>query len=102
MENALIQKQKEIGAVENQLKVEKAEFERYRALEMQKIDTDRQQSRETQQKADSMLQIIKALYDKLLALHNKLIQFDDVYLQYAQDYGAQLGNIKREMDGMSI
>lgn len=102
VENALIQKHKEIGAVENQLKEEKAEFERYRALEMQQIDTDRQMSREMQQKADSMLQMIKALYDKMLALHNKLLQFDDVYLQYAQNYGAQLGSIKREMDGLSL
>ena len=48
------------------------------------------------------VKLVKALYDKLLALHNKLLQFDDVYLQYAQDYGAQLGSIKHEMDGLSL
>lgn len=102
LENFLIEKRKEIDTIKSQLDVEITEFKRYRALELQQIDADRQQSRELQQKADNKLQIVKALYNKLLALHNKLLQFDDVYLQYAQDYGAQLGSIKHEMDGLSL
>lgn len=102
LENSLVEKHKEVDMIKSQLEAEIAEFKRYRALEQQQIDVDRQQSRETQQRADSKLQMVKALYDKLLALHNKLLKFDDVYLQYAQDYGTQLGNIRRELDGMSL
>ena len=102
LENSLIEKHKEVDTIKSQLETEIAEFKRYRALEQQRIDSERQYSEEQKQMADSKLQIIKALYDKMLALHNKLLQFDDVYLQYAQSYGAQLGSIRRELDGMSL
>jgi len=102
LENNIIEKHKEIDAIKSQLDVEIVEFKRYRALELQQIDDDRKQTKELRQKADDKLQIVKALYDKMLVLHNKLLQFDDIYLQYAQDYAEQLGSIKRELEGMSL
>jgi hypothetical protein len=101
-EKALIEKQKEADAIKKQLDAEIAEFQHYKTVEQQQIDADRQKSRQSQQEANNKLQMVTALYQKALWLHNKLLKYDDVYLQYAQEFGAQLGSIKQEIDSMSL
>lgn len=102
LETTLLHQYKKLDTERNQLEIAKINFETYRTTESQILEREHAKILEAQQEANSKLQIIIQLYNKLLELHNKLTQHDEIYLKYAQDYGKQLGSLKREMDGLSL
>lgn len=82
----------QLTADQEQLDADKASFEAYKERTEQELVLQRQQ----------VLRGVEQLYDKSLKLHNKLLAHDDAYLKYAQDYGNELGSIKREMSDFSL
>lgn len=98
----LLHKYKELDDEMAQFAKDKIDFETYRASESKVLESEHKKTLKIQQEASNKLHIIMQLYNKLLELHNKLTQHDELYLKYAQDYGKQLGSLKREIDGLSL
>ena len=85
-------REQKVADDEKRLDEDKQQFEAYKADAMQNIEAQRQQT----------LHSVQDLYDKAFALHSKLLKHDDAYLQYAQNYGNELGSVKREITELSL
>lgn len=77
---------------EEKVEDDEKRIEAYKADAVKDLEAQRQQT----------LHDVQGLYDKALALHNKLLRMSDAYLKYAQTYGNELGSLKRQIDGLSL
>lgn len=75
------------------------EFERFRASESQRLETENQNSRLLEQQAKSKLQEAEELYNQSKELHNKLMNMSDIFTeQYADDFAYELGYTKKNIE----
>ena len=104
IENNLKERKKQLDDKEIQLDSLKGEFERFRASESERLETERQHSRQLEQQATTKLQEAEELYEKSKEIHSKLMNMSDVFTEkFADDFARELGYTKKNIrKGLSM
>lgn len=102
LEKGLKQRKTMLDEEKRQFDSAKSEFERFKGLEGQRLEAERQHSRLLEQQAENKLKEAEELYVKSKDLHRKLMNMSDIFVeQYAEDFALELGFTKKKIKGLS-